>query len=233
MSSRDSSVLVLGALQLIELLLIKLPKVYRTSFRREGVMFEIDLLADRELSTAAKKISDATKEEGKASETPTAEKPATESTGPASSVTSLSAGPIIARRTSSQSSVVGSFPAPKKPSVPLDPQDANILRARVIRVKTAEDASDADSEDDAAKALKEMKTLVARLNEQEAPLETLREVVSDLAKLFGSAGNAISSFELLQSGLVDGLLECAIIDGKSTLHSVCLDAYLSFIRSKS
>jgi E3 ubiquitin-protein ligase TRIP12 len=225
MSSRDSSELVLGALQLIELLLTKLPQVYRTSFRREGVMYEIDLLADQELSTAKK----AAEEKAKAAEKKEKEKDgdgkvkeeATSTPIPsgtdAVATRSSEAGPSLAsdadRRASSTSTTT--FPTPKRPSAPLDPQDANILRARVIRVKPAADEADgADPDDEASQVLQKMKGLVDRLNDKAASLGDLEGVVKELADVFGSAGNAISSFELLQSGLVDGLLECATTDGK-------------------
>ena len=49
LSSRDHPSLVIGALQLVDLLLSRVPALYKPSFRREGVFHEIESLAAREL----------------------------------------------------------------------------------------------------------------------------------------------------------------------------------------
>jgi E3 ubiquitin-protein ligase TRIP12 len=54
LSSKDHPTLVIGALQLVELL-SKIPKEYRPAFRREGVFHEVELLADRTLTSSKKK----------------------------------------------------------------------------------------------------------------------------------------------------------------------------------
>ena len=70
LSSRDHQTLLTGALQLVELLLIKLPVEYKFAFRREGVLHELSTIADQELSTKAKadtsRSSAPTPEEGSA-----------------------------------------------------------------------------------------------------------------------------------------------------------------------
>ena len=45
-SSETNPHFVLSALQLVELLVNKLPDVYQTSFIREGVVYEIEKLAE-------------------------------------------------------------------------------------------------------------------------------------------------------------------------------------------
>jgi E3 ubiquitin-protein ligase TRIP12 len=55
LSSKDHPTLVIGALQLVDMLLSKLPSLYNPAFRREGVSHEIGLLSERPLtSTKAK-----------------------------------------------------------------------------------------------------------------------------------------------------------------------------------
>ncbi|EJU03433.1 hypothetical protein DACRYDRAFT_77036 [Dacryopinax primogenitus] len=54
-SSNDQTNLVVSAEMLIELLLTKLPDVYKPSFRREGVLDSLEFLADRELKKPAPK----------------------------------------------------------------------------------------------------------------------------------------------------------------------------------
>ncbi|KZP01845.1 hypothetical protein CALVIDRAFT_19026 [Calocera viscosa TUFC12733] len=62
-SSNDQTSLVVSAEMLIELLLTKLPEIYKPSFRREGVLDSLEFLADRELKKPApKKEKDAPSE---------------------------------------------------------------------------------------------------------------------------------------------------------------------------
>lgn len=51
LSSKDHPSLVIGALQLVDLLLGKLPSLYKPTFHREGVFHEIETLAERPLVT--------------------------------------------------------------------------------------------------------------------------------------------------------------------------------------
>ena len=44
LSSKDHPTLLIGALQLVELLLSKIPQEYRPAFRWEGAFHEVDLL---------------------------------------------------------------------------------------------------------------------------------------------------------------------------------------------
>lgn len=96
-----------------------------------------------------------------------------------------------------------------------------------MRIKNVAEAGDSDGDDEAAKALKNMKDLVTAMNDEDASIPVLREVVTTLAKLFGDETSSVSSFELLKSGLVDGLLECATTNGKgASRRSVSLLALL-------
>ncbi|KAF9479594.1 hypothetical protein BDN70DRAFT_906231 [Pholiota conissans] len=55
LSSKDHPSLVIGALQLVDLLLGKLPAFYKPTFHREGVFHEIETLAERTLTTSKNK----------------------------------------------------------------------------------------------------------------------------------------------------------------------------------
>lgn len=54
LSSKDHPSLVIGALQLVDLLLTKLPSLYKPTFHREGVFHEIETLAERTLLSSTK-----------------------------------------------------------------------------------------------------------------------------------------------------------------------------------
>lgn len=265
LSSREFPTLVSAALQLVELLTIKLPAVYKTSFRREGVMYEVDLLAEQELSTAkatkkaeaaaASAIPASKAAEPSPSAGAAANPPATTTDSEAAPASGLSIVPVglstPARSTSAAAAsfaLLTSSPAAasnpsssvkRSSSVPLDPQDANILRARVMRTKTVADAAgDSTGDDDAAQTLDRMRGFVAQLTDKEASVKTLENVMTQLAVLFAPGAESVSSFELLQSGLVDGLLEYTIIDGKSKFSpsaffffGLSADRYLPFYLS--
>jgi len=259
MSSRDNPALTLGTLQLIELLSNKLPDVYKTGFRREGVMFEVEALADEELSTA------------KASKRSTAATPSSSSTPAAAVVKSEpqdaptlatlsslldaaaaggaadgdgSAGAApngTGRRTSAGASFGSLFPpatalsvassSKRLSSLPLDPKDANILRARVLRFHAEAESAESGQEDAAARSLKHMQDLVSRLNNEEAGEDELRAVMAELASLFTGTDGGVSSFELLKGGLVDGLLECSTINGKGACRRRLLGLHAHLLTS--
>ena len=179
LSSKDHPSLVIGALQMVELLLSKLSSEYEPSFRREGVLHEIETLAARAL-TIKSKDKDKDKDQGDGVATPEpSEIPIPPPIALASGLT-------------------------KKLHV-VDPEDAYTLRARVIRFKYL--SSDAQSDADATFA--NLRHLNDLLRQDNAPEEVYRGVIRELADLFSSPTNSISSFELLQSGLVDSLLDFA------------------------
>ncbi|OCH91486.1 hypothetical protein OBBRIDRAFT_775037 [Obba rivulosa] len=178
LSSKDHPTLVIGALQLVDLLLSKLPEEYKPVFRREGVLHEIETLAAR--SVASSKSKDKDKDKDKDADT-------------SSMVdTNPTPPPIIP------------IPGIKKlSSLSLDPDDAITLRARVIRFKYLAGDEHIDSDD----LVDTMRRLVERISDRSAPENDLVPALNDLADLFGSPHSSISSFELLQSGLVDTLLQ--------------------------
>ncbi|KAJ7625532.1 hypothetical protein FB45DRAFT_921679 [Roridomyces roridus] len=180
LSSRDHPTLVIGALQLVDLLLAKVPALYKPTFRREGVFHEIETLSGRNIVSAAKSKEKEVKDKDKEKET--SESPAPPDNADA--------------------------PPPATYEFRTDNPRIQEIRWRRLFFRAAascraplEDAS----EKDAAEALQE------------------------LAELFGAPHSSVSSFELLQSGVVDGLLLFAT-DGERKLSltkrkELLLDAF--------
>ncbi|KIP04525.1 hypothetical protein PHLGIDRAFT_191474 [Phlebiopsis gigantea 11061_1 CR5-6] len=186
LSSKDSPSLVIGALQLVELLLTKVPVEYKPAFRREGVFHEIEALAGRTLSSSKSKEKEKDKDKDKDKETP--------DVAPAEVI---NAGyPNIAS--------LAFVPGYKKiSSLAIDPDDAITIRARVTKFKFLS-GDDTDTSDSLSASLAR---LVAHLANKDAQEKDLMPSLVELASLFASAHTSVSSFELLQSGVVDGLLE--------------------------
>ncbi|KAJ2934030.1 hypothetical protein H1R20_g3045, partial [Candolleomyces eurysporus] len=187
LSSRDHPSLVIGALQLVDLLLSKASSIYKPAFRREGVFHEIESLSTRPV--ASSKSKEKTKDGEKEGEQSTTE--------------SVPPPPVIP---------VSSLPGLKKlSSLSLDPEDAITLRCRVIQFKylTGEQQEEGDS------SFAELRSLVERISEPLASTEDLSAALWDLAQLFSSTHTSVSSFELLQSGVVDRLLQFATDEGRS------------------
>ncbi|EIW79108.1 hypothetical protein CONPUDRAFT_59237 [Coniophora puteana RWD-64-598 SS2] len=177
LSSKDHPSLVIGALQLVELLLVKMPSEYRPALRREGVFHEVDVFAARSL-VAKSKDKDKDKDN-----IPDA------------------AADLIAAYNASGSAIPG---FKKLSSMSIDPEDAITMRARVIRFKFSFGQEEIDG-DTTFEDLKDLMQRIVAPNASEASAQT---VVRELATLLGSR-SSVSSFELLQSGAVDGLLQFA------------------------
>ncbi|KAJ3559621.1 hypothetical protein NM688_g224 [Phlebia brevispora] len=180
LSAKDYPSLVIGALQLVELLLNKVPAEYKPTFRREGVFHEIETLGARTLISSKSKDKD---------------KEASDTASPAESATPTYIPP---------SAALIAIPGYKKlSSLAIDPDDAITLRARVIKFKYLS-AEDQDESDDLSLTLRR---LVARISDKNALEKDLLPSLVELASLFASPHTSVSSFELLQSGVVDGLLQ--------------------------
>jgi E3 ubiquitin-protein ligase TRIP12 len=181
---RDQSPLVTSALQLVDLLLSKMPEAYQYLFRREGATHEIERLASAPIlyvSSKSKKSSP--------SRTPT--------TGAAPSG--------IAKAL--QQHAAGD--AEKKiASVEAQTMDMVTYRARYLRDLFANNKSEAAV--NARAALDKIENLVSRLKDAVASDLQEEEVVSllkDFSALFADAKNPLSSFELRETGMVEGLLK--------------------------
>jgi E3 ubiquitin-protein ligase TRIP12 len=178
LSSKDHPSLVIGALQMVDLLLAKVPALYKPAFRREGVFHEVEVLAERPVTSVKSKDK----------ESPEASASESGSVPPAPPISGAS------------------IPGFKKlTSLSLEPEDAITLRARVIQFKHLSNDSDIE-EDNAFEALR---LLVSRISASNATEKELSEALRELAELFASPHTSVSSFELLQSGVVDGLLQFA------------------------
>ena len=239
-SSKDHAAFVLPALQLVELLAVKLPDVYQLSFQREGVVFEIEALATQELTTA--KTAEKNPDEVDVKQEPDTSSPvAGSSSGPAASAIPDDLKPVLeAAGLTGMSSVlmdlgvVGVAPStPRKSSLAIDLNDANILRARCLLAKKIFSSGSEDS-NIASSVLDDINALVKRLCVPEATEGEIRDTLREITKQFTNPGQSLSSFELLKSGLVDGLLEFVDIDGtvasherRDMLHDVFSDTTLS------
>ncbi|KAF5336031.1 hypothetical protein D9611_006309 [Ephemerocybe angulata] len=184
LSSRDHPSLVIGALQLVDLLLSKAATVYQPAFRREGVFHEVESLAARAL------MQSKSKDKGKEGE----------KEGEPSSEAALPTPAAVA-----------DLPGLKKlSSLSLDPEDAITLRSRVIQFKylAAEQQVEGDS------SFTQLRGLVEKISAPTASETELSEALWELAQLFASPRTSVSSFELLQSGVVDGLLQFGTDEGR-------------------
>ncbi|KAF8519043.1 hypothetical protein BU17DRAFT_48078 [Hysterangium stoloniferum] len=177
LSTRDHPTLVLSALQLVELLLYKMPSEYKGAFRREGVLHEIEMIADQKLTPKPK-------------DEPSPAEPFATAEG-------LPPPPAVV------------LPPTRRSTHALDPQDAVTMRARVVRFKYLSGTVELE---DAVFA--QLRSLVVGISEPHAKEDVLRQNLHHIADLFASPNTSVSSFELLQSGLVDGLLEFATADDR-------------------
>lgn len=178
---------MIGALQMVELLLSKVAAEYKPSFRREGVLHEVETLATRALPPRLKD-KEKEKEQGKEAD-------------------AMPSGDQLDIPTST---AISAGLSTKRPQL-LDPEDAYTLRARVIRFKYL--TNDVQAEGDSTFA--SLRQLVVDLGSESATEDELRDVLREMASLFASPHTSVSSFELLQSGLVDGLLDFATSEEQS------------------
>ncbi|KAG8710097.1 Ubiquitin fusion degradation protein 4 [Ceratobasidium sp. 394] len=220
LSSRDYPALTICALQLVELLLTKAPGVYRPALRREGVLHEIEVLTERPLTSKSK---DSKQEEGlsrgktdevrvkqeegvQAREKPEDTAKAGTSPSPVPDPTSERDETPQADREREEREREKVIPIPVKRSsnTVLDPQDAITLRAKVVRFKYMSGGEDSGGDP----VLERLRGLLATLRDAAAGEAELKDAVKGIASLFtGGTGASVSSYELLKSGLVDGLLQ--------------------------
>ncbi|KIO30590.1 hypothetical protein M407DRAFT_14294 [Tulasnella calospora MUT 4182] len=238
LSTKDNPSLIAGALQLVELLLIKLPQQYRSSFRREGVLHEIEIRAAQDLTTAKAAKStpqptaipipvipaapgDSSTPVPAAASIPipiptgiaAEDVPTTGASTPAVEPTSINP-PVLPFDGLPPSSILAAVlptPVKRSSSSSLDPQDAIILRCRIIRFKYLMTPAHGQGDD----PLESMQALGRRLVYGQASETEIKRTLSEVAALFGSNGStSVSSFELMKSGLVDELLEFATAEGR-------------------
>lgn len=205
LSTRENQApLVTSALQLVELLLVKMRDAYQYTFRREGVMYEIERLAARPLVAPAKS------KRSSPSRTPRGD-----------ADTNSSAGPSGISR-----ALLGQGAASDKKLSPSDlqAQDAVTLRAR--HLSETYGAPDSEPSTRAQGVLERIKALVQHVDsvahaevgdggaKAVAKVEhEAREALEEIAHLFADEKNPLSSFEMLESGLIDGVLKFATETG--------------------
>ncbi|PWN36096.1 uncharacterized protein FA14DRAFT_164637 [Meira miltonrushii] len=244
LSSRDHAMLVQGALQLVELLTTKLPNVYSSLLRREGVMWEIEDIASKEPTGKGKEGREKSKEQNGEQSAETsghASDPAApleisttrdgESRLPSIALPSSNLSRLLAISNSMQAGTISSRIIPSNQSrstvstappgmatvggqlmSATDAADSNIWRARVLCDSLSPQASKASAggADEAGRALNDITDLVETLKQEEDE-DNAKSTLKSITDLFCKSENPISSFELLRSGLVDGL--CAFVNG--------------------
>lgn len=170
--------MIIGALQLVDLLLHKLPSEYKPALRREGVFHEVEVFASRALSTTKPKDKDT----------------------PDLSVT----GDVAIYASSAIS-------GHKKHHVfSLEPEDAITLRARVMRFKYTLGQDDGGSNGD--DPFDDLRRLVRKLSVPDLSEQPMISTMREFANHFTSE-SSVSSFELLRSGAVEGLLRLSTEKG--------------------
>lgn len=166
-----------------------MPSEYKPTFRREGVFHEVEALAAREIASYKSKDKD---------------KDSSEAPSPGDSGSAPAQTPV---------------PAPPAPTIPgfkkltslsLEPEDAITLRARVIRFKHLTGSEEEGGDN----AFEKLRALVERLAASNATEKSMTDALKELADLFASPHTSVSSFELLQSGVVDALLRFATDDAR-------------------
>ncbi|CAO1616657.1 unnamed protein product [Parajaminaea phylloscopi] len=223
LSSRDDPTLVLPALQLVELLSKKLPNTYNSLLRREGVMWEIEDIAKQEPTTS--KYSSG----GASQQSEQGPKGRAEQRSPAAAQASTSAlgGPesrlpaaLRADMASMAAALQKHDPTPvvtvvSRPSTstsdptPTELRDAMIWRSRVLSDVFKKQAIEAKGgAEPAVKALDDVKEHISTLKASAASsTEATATALNSIMALFARPEQPISCFELLRSGLIDGLLD--------------------------
>lgn len=240
MTSGDNDALVTGALQLAELLLVKLPTIYSRSFQREGVVYEIDKLAKEELSPSARSkrkeesqnkgstISkagtgtaspSAAQEASSAAATPV-ETPSSDAVAASRFLRALAgeeAGSMSALERALGASTSKQTPSSRRvSSVPSNPRDANIVRARILQIKRWSLMGPKGSVPAVSSAVD---AVILRLSDPDIPDSDLRSVFDQIAGLLTDKVEPLSSFEMLQSGLLAKLMAMLQEGAKGELYA--------------
>lgn len=213
LSNRDNEAFILGALQIAELLLTKMPKIYTRSFHREGVFFEVEKLAKEELSPSAKSSQRQPQSKERRTSDRLAQDKAANGNSAATGQEDLSLPPSLSTRT--LGAVSGTNVARKVSSVPSDPHDINIVRARILCIK----ADLGETSKETVKQEQSPASSIAKsLEEPNISSEAFRDLMRRVAVLLTDAEEPLSSFELLQSGLLNKLMELIADAETSVVH---------------
>lgn len=203
--------------------------MYKPALRREGVLHEIEVLTERPLTAKAKevkteegssrgKLEDLALARAKLEEVRVKQEEDIQARGEpniGTSSPSPAPEPLSERDESPQADRereererererhVIPIPVKRSSNTILDPQDAITLRAKVVRFKYMSGGEESTADP----VFERLRGLLATLRDPGAGEIELRDAVKGIAALFaGGAGASVSSYELLKSGLVDGLL---------------------------
>lgn len=218
--SRDQSSLLTNALQLVELLLVKMPDAYQYFFRREGVMHEIEKVAASPILSVPKSKSrrssaDRTPKAAEITPIPTPSTAAGPS-GIARALQQLSetSNALSSMAAQTSTSATTETTAPSISTSDALAQDMITLRARNLRDQYG--SADSEPAVRARSALENIRSVVKALTVAAAAAKisskqegAIADLVDEVASLFSDGKNPMSSFEMSESGLVDGLLQFA------------------------
>lgn len=218
LASKDQPLLVTNGLQVVELLLLKLPDKCNYLFRRQGVLHEVERLAEVPLNSPPK---DKEKQKG-------AEEGEFDHGVPSVANTStggLNRGFLLGSLARTSVADLGAGVGDESHF-----KDLVTLRARFMRDRYCAANSNSSSAIQATKDLESIKLLAAQLEScNEGPHSSidLKDILHRIANLFSNTDNPISSFELQESGLIDALLKFALgqrdLSGK---HSIAVMAHV-------
>ncbi|SGZ20511.1 BQ5605_C021g09283 [Microbotryum silenes-dioicae] len=238
LSSRDQTPLRLLALQLVDLLLVKMPDAYQYFFRREGVMHELEQIA-------ASPILVPPKSKHASPARPPKEEPGVSSSSNAPSALSRALAQHASSPSAASTTPAGTTPTSLLSTAEMQGHDLITYRARHLRNEYG--STESESAVRAQQALENLRLLVKELDAFTAssssgsPSRTsprsvskheaeITRVLSRVASHFADELTALSSFELQESGLVEGLLrfataETGIVD-KRRRHDLFVDAFV-------
>lgn len=239
-SSRESDSNTLVVLQLVELLIEKVPDVYLRSFHREGILNEICKIADEKLTTVSTTVDDA---RDPASLVSGSNNGITELSAKSTTLGADNAGGSRLELVSTESSFAKESTPPTKledtnsdskpdvtalavaekaaanavaekkrvSSVPTNPHDAIIVRCRVLRVKKDLDCVGRRVKE-GSNLIELIKRLTPVLSDPSSSSDALIKTLEELAQLFVEEREPLSSYELLHSGLLDELMRFVVSD---------------------
>ncbi|SCV74863.1 BQ2448_7892 [Microbotryum intermedium] len=240
LSSPDQTPLRLLALQLVELLLVKMPDAYQYFFRREGVMHELEQIAASPILVPSKS------KHASPARTPKEEPGASLSTSSSNAPSGLSRTLAQHASSSASSTTTGTPPNSLLSTAEMQSHDLITYRARHLRNEYG--STESESAVRAQKALEDLRSLVKELDafttssssslspSRASPKSVSKQegeisrVLSRVASHFADDLTALSSFELQESGLVEGLLrfttaETGLID-KRRRHELFINAFV-------
>ncbi|BFZ59598.1 Ubiquitin fusion degradation protein 4 [Saitoella coloradoensis] len=213
LSQQETPSLMVPALQLAELLLGRLPKLFCYHFYREGVLAEVEKIGE----AASQKVA---QKQGKDAEV--AEEASQASQASLTSETSVS--------TDASAVSVQSASTVKSSSRPGSATDLDVWAKRhaekfISAYKHAAKNTKADA--DAANYMTELTAVASKLKTADK-----HGALKELVAYFSANDDSITTFELLNSGVVDALL-AALTDGSEVENARAQRAFLSAFKGDS